>query len=121
MFNTPRRTLLTCCFIAGLVATPAMLAEAQENNTTNNALVDFAHQSGTMAGGAQFCMAEEDTLEEYIGAVEARIALLAKDDYEKIFGRLEFKNTFAVSSATEPSSGCEQHMRAFSSIIKDIQ
>lgn len=92
---------------------------AQVNQSTSEARVlDAAHKSAILAGGARFCNVDHETIDEFIGIAEARITLLAKDDYEKIIGRLEFKNLLTAFSAKEPEGGCEKFVDNFKFALK---
>jgi len=71
-------------------------------------LLQVARQSALIAGGARYCKLDTDDIEEFIGKTDARIVLLARDDYQKILGRLEFKNILAAASAKAPDMGCDK-------------
>lgn len=92
------------------------LAQADESD-----LLVVARQTAKMAGGAKFCQADEDMIDEFIAKAEARLAFLAKDEYEKVMGKLEFKNVFAGAAAKEPELGCEAFVTQFERTVKDTR
>lgn len=81
-------------------------------------LLIFARQSATVAGGAQFCKADEDMIDTFISRSEAKLAVLANDEYEKVLGRLEFKNVLAGASAKEPEGGCDAFIANFEKAVR---
>jgi hypothetical protein len=81
-------------------------------------LLSFARSSAIIAGGAQYCKADEDMIDEFVTKAEARLAILAKDDYEKVLGKLEFKNVLAGAAAREPAEGCDAFVAGFEESVR---
>lgn len=82
-------------------------------------IIQVAHDSARMAGGARFCKADEELVDEYIGRSEGRIAALAKDDYEKVLASVEFKNILTAMSAKAPEGGCDDFLPLFEQTVKN--
>lgn len=82
-------------------------------------LLRTARESATIAGGARYCRLDQDDIEEFIGKAQAQIVLLARDDYQKILGRLEFKNILAAMSAKEPVGGCDKLESTFNTVLRE--
>ncbi|WP_417451731.1 hypothetical protein [Kordiimonas sp.] len=96
--------------VLAYVASPASAAED---------IMQVAHDSARIAGGARYCKADEELIDEYIGKSEGKIAALAKDEYEKVVASLEFKNILTAMSAKEPEGGCRAFLPSFDKIVKD--
>ncbi|NVJ98458.1 MAG: hypothetical protein HWE25_09915 [Alphaproteobacteria bacterium] len=111
--TTKIKTNLLTATLFGLCATSAY---ADEND-----ILVYARQSAIIAGGAQYCRADEDMIDEFVSKAEARIAYLAKDDYEKVLGKLEFKNVLAGASAKEPQKGCDAFVSDFEQTVRDAR
>lgn len=82
-------------------------------------LIELAQTTAAIAGGARFCRFDTDDIEEFISKADARIVLLARDDYQKVLGRLEFKNILAATSARAPAVGCEKLSIQFDTILRE--
>lgn len=82
-------------------------------------ILKVAKQSATIAGGATYCKLDPDDIEEFIGKAQARLALLARNDYQKVLGRIEFKNILDATSAREPRAGCEEFEDQFNTILRE--
>lgn len=97
----------------GTIAVPA---DADEND-----LLAFARSNALLAGGAQYCRIDEEMVDEFTARVDARIALLAKDDYEKVLARLEFKNMLAGAAVRAPEGGCDSFVPRFEKNVKSAR
>ena len=98
----------------------AMPLSAQSQAKTSEAqVISDAQKNALIAGGARFCKANPDSIEEFISISYARINMLAKDDYEQVIGRLEFKNMLAAFSAKEPNGGCESLIATFKAALRN--
>ncbi len=113
-FTTP---LLTACMLSISLALPAHAQNTKEQREAR--IIDTARQSAQLAGGARFCRVDNETIDEFIGLTDARIAVLARDDYEKILGKLEFKNMLTAHSAKMPDGGCETLIARFNAIMRN--
>ena len=78
----------------------------------------LAQDSARMAGGARYCKADEELVDEYIGRSEGKLRALAKDDYEKVVLQIEFKNLMTAASAKEPEGGCKAFLPLFEQTVK---
>ncbi|MFC4349853.1 hypothetical protein ACFO5Q_18535 [Kordiimonas lipolytica] len=88
------------------------------SHADENELLNFARSSAKVAGSAQYCKADEDMIDEFIAKAEARLAILSKDDYEKVLGKLEFKNVLAGAAAREPEEGCDAFVTNFEDMVR---
>lgn len=79
-----------------------------------------ARSGAGLAGAARYCVLDEDMVDEFITKTEGRIAALARDEFEKVVARLEFKNLLAATSATAPREGCDTFASRFSSIARAL-
>ena len=102
---------------ASLVFLTACLGFALPAAADEDAL-QVAHDTARIAGGARFCKADEELVDEFIGKSEGRIASLAKDEYEKVSAAIEFKNLLAVTSAKAPEGGCDEFLPKFEKAVK---
>jgi len=100
---------------------PALAQEkpASDINNQERRLIELAQTTAAIAGGARFCRFDTDDIEEFISKADARIVLLARDDYQKVLGRLEFKNILAATSARPPAIGCEKLAIQFDTILRE--
>lgn len=107
--------LTAMLFLTGLAAagTPA---QAQEQR-----LLAIARDTATIAGGGRYCGFDPEQVEEFIAKAEARLSVLARDDYEKVLARLEFKNLLDATSAREPAGGCAAFQPSFERALKSLQ
>lgn len=105
---------LMLCFAASLPLSAQSQAKASEAQ-----VISAAHKSAQLAGGARFCKADPDSIEEFISISYARINVLAKDDYERVIGRLEFKNMLAAFSAKDPEGGCDSLIATFKAVLRN--
>jgi hypothetical protein len=114
--KTMKKTILiatvTTALTAALTATPGASATSEED------LLLLARDAATIAGGARYCKADDELIEEYMAKADAQIAFRAKDDYEKVLARLEFKNVLAAMSAREPQEGCKAFVPKFAETVK---
>lgn len=119
MKNT--KAIQSTAFI-GLAATvialtsPSMAQSSKEARESR--ILETARQSAQLAGGARFCRVDPEEIDAFIGLTDARIAVLARDDYEKVLGKLEFKNLLTAFSAKKPESGCEVLISRFNAVMR---
>ena len=73
--------VLSCIFIAS--ASTGASAEQTDPNV-------LAQTSARIAGSARYCKMEDDLIEEYITKVQAKLAYLSEDTYEKVLTKIEF-------------------------------
>ncbi len=103
----------------GLLASTTAQAYYQSQPADKDSEAFIAAQNGAiLAGAGKYCNVDSDLLDEFTSSVEARIALLAKDDYEKIVGKLEFKNLLAAASARESLAGCDHIYDNFAALTR---
>ncbi|MCJ9429200.1 hypothetical protein [Kordiimonas marina] len=93
-------------------------AHAADAPAENDPLMTLAHQAATYVGGARYCNADEELIEEYISKTDAKIKFLAKDEYERVIAQIEFKNILAVASTREPKGGCKAFVPVFEAAVK---
>lgn len=105
------KAIMLACTVLGTTA-----ISAQQDSR----ILAMARDSAEYAGGGRFCGLDRDMVEDFIVKVDARMALLAKDDYEKILARLEFKNLLDVYSVKEPEAGCEAFEATFLRAMKAL-
>ncbi len=91
-------------------------AGAQEDR-----LLALARDSAIIAGGARYCRYDPDDIEDFTAKAEARISSLAKDEYEKILARLEFKNIVDAYTVKEPQGGCSDFRAVFDRSRRNVQ
>ncbi|UTW56655.1 hypothetical protein [Kordiimonas sp. SCSIO 12610] len=107
--------LIFALFIV-LVFAPFKLA-AQQNE--NDPLV-AARMMATTAGSAKYCKIRDDIVEQYISNAYARLALLSRDEYEKVLSRLEFKNFLTATRVRAPEIGCEAFTKQFLDYMRQL-
>ncbi|WP_262690482.1 hypothetical protein [Kordiimonas aestuarii] len=112
MLKAIKISTATCVFVIIAAVFPAPSAQAAAD------IMQVAHDSARVAGGARYCNADEELVEEYIGKSEGKIAAMAKDDYEKVVASLEFKNILTAMSAKEPEGGCREFLPTFEKAVK---
>lgn len=120
---TPRN-IITGLWLASVFAifgTAVAKATPREQNNSNTAVMQAAHDGAKLAGAARFCNVDSDLVDEFISTTHARIAMLAKDTYEKIAGRLEFKNLLDASSVKAPEEGCDLISKNFVALVRSDQ
>jgi len=105
----------------GLVTALMIGSGIPASHADETELLSFARHSAKIAGGAQYCKADEDMIDEFIARAEARLAVLAKDDYEKVLGKLEFKNVLAGAAAREPEEGCDSFVASFEDAVRQAR
>jgi len=111
----------TSLLAAGVMASGVLVLGVSAHAETKpeaDPLMTLAHQAATYVGGARYCNADEDLVEEYIAKTDAKIKFLAKDEYERVMAQLEFKNILAVASTREPKGGCEAFVPVFEAAVK---
>lgn len=91
----------------------ASMLAAETTHAQDSRILTMARDSAEYAGGGKYCKLDDDMVEDFIVKVDARMAFLARDDYEKILARLEFKNLLDVYSIKEPEIGCEAFEASF--------
>jgi len=119
MLRYSLNTLLISALFAGIAlhavaVTPA--ANAQEDR-----LLALARDSAIVAGGARFCKYDPDEIEDFTAKAEARLSSFAKDEYEKILARLEFKNFLDAFTVKEPKGGCSNFRAVFDRSRRNVQ
>lgn len=106
--KTTTAALIFLTFGLGITA-PAVAEESA---------LQVARDTAHIAGGARFCKADEELVDEFIGKSEGRIAALAKDEYDKISAAIEFKNLLAALSVKAPEGGCDEFLPKFEKAVK---
>lgn len=91
-------------------------ASAQETD-----LLRAARNSALIAGGARYCKFDPDEIEAFISRAEAQLSVMARDDYEKVLARLEFKNLLDAFSVKEPEGGCDSFQSLFDQASRNIR
>ena len=114
-FN-PTRALLLSALICSVAAMNSMAVSAQEDR-----LMALARESAIIAGGARFCKFDPDDIENFTARAEARLSSFAKDEYEKILARLEFKNILDAYTVKEPQGGCGDFRLVFNRSLRNAQ
>lgn len=109
--------LLACSSLVVSVVQPVYAQTAKDKREAE--IISVARQSALLAGGARFCRIDDETIEEFIGLTDARLAVLARDDYEKVMGKLEFKNMLTAHSAKMPDGGCETLIARFNAVMRN--
>lgn len=107
---------------SALAATAATSASANLQNPPaklEEAILNYARTNGVVAGSAKYCKIADDLLEEYIAKTNAQIAFLARDDYQKVLGRLEFKNTMTAATVKKPKASCDEIEKRFKTILRE--
>ncbi len=89
--------------------------------STERDLLLIARDSAVIAGGGRYCKFDPDEVEALIARSEARLSLLARDDYEKVLARLEFKNILDAYSAKEPEGGCDNFQAVFEQAKRSLR
>lgn len=108
-----KKQILSATASACLLLPTLESAQANEQD-----LLLLAREAATIAGGARFCKADDDMIEEFMAKADANLAFRAKDDYEKVLARLEFKNILAATSVRAPVEGCEDFLPRFENAVK---
>ncbi|TNE65222.1 MAG: hypothetical protein EP335_05900 [Alphaproteobacteria bacterium] len=110
--NHNRKIVSAALFAACFLAAPSYADEAQDT------MMAVAREAATYAGAARFCAVDEDLVDEFIAKAEARLRMMAKDDYERVLGQVEFKNIMTAASAKEPTGGCDAFIPRFEDAVK---
>lgn len=84
-------------------------------------MLALARDSAIIAGGGKYCDFDPEQVEEFISKAEARLALLSRDQYEKVLARLEFKNILDAYTARAPEGGCNAFKFTFERALKGLQ
>lgn len=90
-------------------------------NANESKLLLIARESAIVAGGAKYCKFDDDLVEEFIARVEARLSVLASDEYEKVLARLEFKNVLDAYSVRTPEKSCPEFSLTFERARQSLQ
>lgn len=114
-FNATR-ILLLLVLISSTAAVSLTTVSAQEDR-----LMALARESAIIAGGARFCKFDPDDIEKFSALAEARLSSLAKDEYEKVLARLEFKNILDAYTVKEPQGGCRDFRAVFDRSLRNVQ
>lgn len=99
----------------------ALLCFGPAVNAQEGELLRAARDSAIVAGGGRFCNFDPDEIEAFTARAEARLSVMARDDYEKVLARLEFKNMLDAYSAREPDGGCENFKSVFDQALRSIR
>lgn len=102
--------------LAMMVSSASAYAQSRDND-----LLRIARDSAVVAGGGRYCKFDPDEVEELIARSEARLSLLARDDYEKVLARLEFKNILDAFSVREPDGGCDDFKAVFDQALRSFR
>lgn len=78
----------------------------KEAEKTESRALQWAEDTAKVAGAAAYCALDADTVEEYIGLAQAKIAAIANDKVDRVVARIEFGNVYNVASSQEPTGGC---------------
>lgn len=95
--------------------------EASHAQSTETQLLQLARDSAIVAGGARYCNFDPDDVEEFIARAEARLSSLARDDYEKVLSRLEFKNILDTYTVRQPTGGCTDFKSVFDEARRSVR
>ena len=111
----------TVVIVSSLMIVPALRAapESPVDKTENTALNQYVYQVGRMAGAARFCQVEEQQMEEFLSITEGRINTLAQNNYERILGKIDFKNYMAAAAGKAPEKGCAVFLQSFRAQLRD--
>lgn len=114
--HTSIQALLMTGAIGSAVLFSSNTVAAQEDR-----LLALARESAIVAGGARFCKYDPDDIEDFTAKAEAKLSAFAKDEYEKILARLEFKNLLDAYSVKEPQGGCGDFRLVFDRSRRNVQ
>jgi len=121
MINTLRFIAIAACLATNIgISTQVSAVQTQPGNTSDK-VQEAAGNAARLVGAARYCKVDDDLIEEFITNAEAYITTLAKDDYEKVFGRLEFKNIYAASRVKEPPEGCKKAEKDFADTMRSFR
>ncbi len=73
----------------------------------------WAADTAMVAGGATYCAFDDEVVENYIAAAQAKIAAEANDEVEVVVARIEFSHKYNAASSREPLGGCENFATLF--------
>ncbi|MBO6503255.1 MAG: hypothetical protein JJ850_15395 [Kordiimonadaceae bacterium] len=108
-------------FAYAVLATSWIVGGAPAAHSQEGELLRLARDSAIIAGGGKYCRYDPDEIESFSARSEARLSVMARDDYEKVLARLEFKNMLDAYSAREPEGGCENFKSVFDRALKSIR
>lgn len=112
-----RAVQLTAVLVFALAAGPVygqeVAREAEVAEKVESRALQWATDTGRVAGGATFCAMDVEVVEEYISIAQAKIAATANDNVDRVVARIEFGNIFNVASSQEPLGGCENFAQLF--------
>lgn len=108
-------------YFLAVLATSLTLGAAQTTSAQEGELLRLARDSAIVAGGGRYCKFDPDDIEAFAARAEARLSVMARDDYEKVLARLEFKNMLDAFSAREPEGGCENFKAVFDQALRNIR
>ena len=112
-----RAVRITAVIAFALAASPVygqeVAKEAEVAGKTQSRALQWAADTGKVAGAATFCAMDTDVVEEYISIAQAKIAATANDNVDRVVARIEFGNIFNVASSQEPLGGCENFAQLF--------
>ena len=113
-------TLLIGALLTAIVSL-ANPVEVSAQDKTADEIMNLARSSAVLAGAARYCKADPEKVEEYISKSEGRLTALARDEYEKVLTRLEFKNNLTAASALPPKLDCDTVLVQFDEALRDFQ
>lgn len=74
---------------------------------------EIARSGASLAGGADFCNANDQDVDLFIAQTQGRISAFANTKEEAILARIEFINLLTAAKAKEPKDGCTEHLIQF--------
>lgn len=117
-----RVTGIAAVFVFTLAAVPGHsqeLAKEFEERAVSRA-VQWAADTGKVAGAANFCALDADAVEDYIAVAQAKIAAIANDKVDRVVARIEFGNIYNVATSQEPLGGCKNFALIFPQEVRKL-
>lgn len=108
-------------FVPTIFAMTVFVSGSNAVYSQEGELLRAARESAVIAGGGRYCKFDPDEIESFTARAEARLSVLARDDYEKVLARLEFKNMLDAFSAKQPEGGCEAFKSVFDQALRSIR
>lgn len=112
--------ILVFALAAGPVYGQQVTKEAELAEKTGSRALQWAADTGKVAGGATYCAMDTNVIEEYISIAQAKIAATANDNVDRVVARIEFGNIFNVASSQEPLGGCENFAELFPQELRKL-
>lgn len=110
--------LIYLMLVGALFTLPAATSALDQSETK---LLILARDSAIIAGGAKYCKLDPELIEDFIARTEARLSVLAKDEYEKVLARLEFKNILDTYTVRAPDQKCDEFALSFERARQNLQ